>query len=86
MSNHLQKSPMHGHKLPWNYTAAAYLFFITLSAATISLLPETYQSPKQARASSEKPFVSMLERSSTVHDLSKVSSAHRAPGSGHGAL
>jgi hypothetical protein len=86
MPNLTQKRPTHGRKLPWNYTVAAYLYFITLSATVTLVLPLTSHSLKRGTAFSDKPFVSMLERGSAVHDLSKVTSAHRMPWSGHGAL
>jgi hypothetical protein len=86
MSNPTQTNPASAHKLPWAYTARAYLFFFTVSAAMISVLPGTSKSPRQDNASSEKPTVSKLKRDAASPDVKKVSSVHRLPGDGHGAL
>jgi len=86
MSNRTQPKQIHDRKLPWKATAVAYLYFTTLSALVVSVLPSTQEPPAQPMVLASAPFVSMLERGSAVQGLSKVSSVLGVQGGDHGAL
>ena len=86
MSNRTQPKQIHDRRLSWKTTAASYLYFATLSALVVSVLPSTQEPPAQPSVSASAPFESMLERGSAAQGLSRVSSVHGVQGADHGTL